>query len=1043
MYAIMKGMRIPNPNVVSIGSHDWYAEYARYIVDEQNNYGNEYVVDHSWLAGYLSAEHATAWALATLTLTVTTPGPVAEAGSNVDNYPPTIPVKFDASGSYHRDPTKSIVLYEWDFDSDGTWDYSGTDLKVEHAYPAYYNPDGSIDWDKTAKDYTATLRVTDNSDPVLQDTDTCIIHITAPPWKPVADPDGPYEVSVGVSIQLDGSKSYDPESKMYPPGHPWYETIAKYEWDLDNDGKFDDSTDTKPSYEWDAAGIYSVGLKVTDSQASGPGGTIGPLDVDIKYTIVLVSKEARRFNPLIDGFYFENYARQTDCISMYTVQQIYDKIKSMFPADIPAYLVLTAAEMLYAWKAHEAHCFGMAKTAIYYYDHQSEIPTRYSQVYDILWDDKDDVPAARTMIENYQHEQVFTDINAIFNILLYFELNSVGSPLYPKAGLEVEAPAIMTMSQQLKPALLDLWGTETGDWKPVGHTVVAYECKQVDNGYDISTYDSNMPGQNHEFKLRRDLSGRLSIDDDGDPWFVWNDLVCVNAPLVGWTWDYIKDNAAHLIDWIKDNLKDLWDELKALRNQVPDLWNQFTDWASDNSKDIWDRLMRVKLFSHAQLNVYNSKGLHVGLTPDGNLDQEFNAMFLASDTMQLCVLPNPETGAFKVKLVGVSAGSYTLSLESIAQGVVVKEELITKEISEGDVHEYNLWLTPTGDFILDNTSPTTSLSIGDPKYTSGTTYVTPDTPFTLAAMDTGSGVKSTAYRINSTSYDSGWLTYTKPFNLTSLHDGNYTIGFNSTDNVGNVETTHEVSVTLFSWNYVFKDSDGRGTVLKVSTAYKFFQFTAPTKDFGVKYDSKMVQLGKQVIIICYEDKQMRLTATATNYETCLAIAWDKQTCKTYWLIEHPPAYTLTVYCKDATGKPISGASVYLNGCCKGQTDANGKLAMTNVLAGKYTVTAKKCGYKDTSSTTTINGDASLTLTMTAQTYTLTVCCKDSKGKAVSSANVYLNSNLKGATDLNGKLTITNLSAGTYTVTVKKSGYKDTSVNVTVIGDKTITITMMK
>jgi hypothetical protein len=261
--------------------------------------------------------------------------------------------------------------------------------------------------------------------------------------------------------------------------------------------------------------------------------------------------------------------------------------------------------------------------------------------------------------------------------------------------------------------------------------------------------------------------------------------------------------------------------------------------------------------------------------------------------------------------------------------------------------------------------------------------------------------------------------------------------------VGNVETTHEVSVTLFSWNYVFKDSDGRGTVLKVSTAYKFFQFTAPTKDFGVKYDSKMVQLGKQVIIICYEDKQMRLTATATNYETCLAIAWDKQTCKTYWLIEHPPAYTLTVYCKDATGKPISGASVYLNGCCKGQTDANGKLAMTNVLAGKYTVTAKKCGYKDTSSTTTINGDASLTLTMTAQTYTLTVCCKDSKGKAVSSANVYLNSNLKGATDLNGKLTITNLSAGTYTVTVKKSGYKDTSVNVTVIGDKTITITMMK
>lgn len=353
----------------------------------------------------------------------------------------------------------------------------------------------------------------------------------------------------------------------------------------------------------------------------------------------------------------------------------------------------------------------------------------------------------------------------------------------------------------------------------------------------------------------------------------------------------------------------------------------------------------------------------------------------------------------------------------------------------------NIEPTTTQNVILDNTPPTTIPTIGDPKYVSGRAYVTPDTPFALDATDTGSGVKLITYRINSTSYDSGWLTYAKPFNLTSLGDGNYTIAYNSTDNVGNVETTHKIDVTLFSWSYVFKDSDGRGTMLKINLAYKFFQFIAPDKDFGVKYDSKMVQLCKQVIIICYEDKEMRLGATAVDDRTCLAIAWDKQTCKNYWLIEHPPTYTLTVCCNDANGKAISGASVYLNGCCKGQTDSNGKLAITNVLAGKYTVTAKKCGYKDTSSTTTVNGDASLTLTMTAQTYTLTVCCKDSKGKAVSSANVYLNGNPKGATDLNGKLTITNLSAGTYTVTVKKSGYKDTSVNVTVTGDKTITITI--
>ncbi len=108
----------------------------------------------------------------------------------------------------------------------------------------------------------------------------------------------------------------------------------------------------------------------------------------------------------------------------------------------------------------------------------------------------------------------------------------------------------------------------------------------------------------------------------------------------------------------------------------------------------------------------------------------------------------------------------------------------------------NVEPTNTATVILDNTPPTTRITIGDPKYISGRTYVTADTPFVLAAIDTDSGVKSTAYRINSTSYDSGWLTYTKPFNLTLLSDGNYTIAFNSTDNAGNVEATNAVNVTL-------------------------------------------------------------------------------------------------------------------------------------------------------------------------------------------------------------------------------------------------------
>jgi uncharacterized repeat protein (TIGR01451 family) len=102
----------------------------------------------------------------------------------------------------------------------------------------------------------------------------------------------------------------------------------------------------------------------------------------------------------------------------------------------------------------------------------------------------------------------------------------------------------------------------------------------------------------------------------------------------------------------------------------------------------------------------------------------------------------------------------------------------------------------TATVILDNTPPTTMLTIGKPKYISDKTYVTPDTPFTLEATDTGSGVYSIAYRIYNTTYNSGWQTYANPFKLISLAEGTYTIEYNSTDNVGNVETTQAVNVVL-------------------------------------------------------------------------------------------------------------------------------------------------------------------------------------------------------------------------------------------------------
>jgi hypothetical protein len=194
--------------------------------------------------------------------------------------------------------------------------------------------------------------------------------------------------------------------------------------------------------------------------------------------------------------------------------------------------------------------------------------------------------------------------------------------------------------------------------------------------------------------------------------------------------------------------------------------------------------------------------------------------------------------------------------------------------------------TNTATVILDNTPPTTTLTIGEPKYISAKTYVTPDTPFTLEATDTGSGVYSTAYRVCNATYDSGWITYAGPVYLTSLTSGTYTIEFNSTDNVQTTETTHTTSVTLFHWNYIYQDTHGRGTTLKINLAHKFFQFTAPSKDYGIRNATSMRQCGR-AIIINHCDKQLRLITASVDTKTdfCYAMAWDLQTRKCHLLID--------------------------------------------------------------------------------------------------------------------------------------------------------------
>jgi hypothetical protein len=95
--------------------------------------------------------------------------------------------------------------------------------------------------------------------------------------------------------------------------------------------------------------------------------------------------------------------------------------------------------------------------------------------------------------------------------------------------------------------------------------------------------------------------------------------------------------------------------------------------------------------------------------------------------------------------------------------------------------------------IVDNTPPSTTHTIGTPKYGTDPIYVTSATQFTLSPSDpSGSGVKVTYYRIGGGAY----AQYTGPFTLSGYASAPYTIYYYSIDNVGNPEDLRTLSIFL-------------------------------------------------------------------------------------------------------------------------------------------------------------------------------------------------------------------------------------------------------
>lgn len=257
MFAVAKSMRLALPTPISVmtdglgGTLDWYRSdtqagaavdgLARVLVSRQQPTGR-------WDgSGWVVNDLATAWAVIILAPNPVQLGPIAVCDAEPERTAATFPVVLSGVDSFHLDPARRIVSYEWDFTHDGIIDATGQTVTTSYA---------------STGTYEVALHVTDDSNPPLTDTVTCCVDITPPPFPPNSNPGSTYHFCLGVNepFVLDGSASSDPDG-----------TIVAYDWDFDPqplDLDFNDASgatvDVTAYFTALGPGTYDVGLRVTD-----------------------------------------------------------------------------------------------------------------------------------------------------------------------------------------------------------------------------------------------------------------------------------------------------------------------------------------------------------------------------------------------------------------------------------------------------------------------------------------------------------------------------------------------------------------------------------------------------------------------------------------------------------------------------------------------------------------------------------------------------------------------------------------------------------
>ncbi|MCI5227097.1 MAG: PKD domain-containing protein, partial [Candidatus Electrothrix sp. AX2] len=214
------------------------------IIDHTSKSTPEYLYEYSGAGKFTAvlkvtdSENATAFGSVTVSVAPGTPS----ASASVSPSSGELPLGVSLSGS-GNDPDGSIVLYEWDYDGDGIFDwFSDENADTYFTYSA-------------AGSYSPTLRVTDNEGFTVMDTASVTVTERMVPPSVIAQADKK-KGQAPLSVHFSGT-AQDPDDN----------SITEYAWDVDGDGTWDYSSadSTAADHTYTVPGEYTAVLQATDS----------------------------------------------------------------------------------------------------------------------------------------------------------------------------------------------------------------------------------------------------------------------------------------------------------------------------------------------------------------------------------------------------------------------------------------------------------------------------------------------------------------------------------------------------------------------------------------------------------------------------------------------------------------------------------------------------------------------------------------------------------------------------------------------------------